>query len=317
MAIISEKAKVEELENAVVHGTAEQVSEILAKYKKFDILARALGLACLYGGIDKVKLLIEYGADFGYYDTNSMRSRYGIVYRSRTAEYYAYYHLMAVYTGINVLVPLLSADIKKYHFGYLPEYDVPYVSDEQRAEIVRYLCSKPDIYFFLPDLLYYAVLWNCTPAIQVLKEHNAPISDKLIDGVTSSGNSLERSELWATLTAMPCSDCVQVIKTFADILSLHGKKIFVPPYVVQNASTQWITSVLTAVYPLVDSSALNRSELLCRAIRENSPELLDFCLEHGFADNGTTFKNALKCAQDNRNVTATAMLLEYNNKKRS
>lgn len=63
MAKISEKAKVEELENAVVFGTTEQVSEILVKYGKFDILARALGLACLYGGIDKVKLLIEHGAN--------------------------------------------------------------------------------------------------------------------------------------------------------------------------------------------------------------------------------------------------------------
>ena len=87
MAKISEKKKVELLEHAVVFGTAEDVRAILDQYQPIDFLARALGLAAMCGDLEKVQALVDFGADFGYEDTPTIRSSYGTVYRSQTAAY--------------------------------------------------------------------------------------------------------------------------------------------------------------------------------------------------------------------------------------
>ena len=65
---LTEKGKVELLENIVLSGDVEKVNAVIEECQTFEFTARALGLACLYASLDVVKALIKAGATF-YYPT--------------------------------------------------------------------------------------------------------------------------------------------------------------------------------------------------------------------------------------------------------
>lgn len=63
---LTEKGKVELLENIVLSGDVEKVNAVIEECQTFEFTARALGLACLYASLDVVKALIKAGATFYY-----------------------------------------------------------------------------------------------------------------------------------------------------------------------------------------------------------------------------------------------------------
>ena len=314
MAKISDKKKVELLEHAVIFGTVEDVQAVLDQHKAIGFLARALGLAAMCGDLRKVQALVDFGADFGYDDTPAIRSAYGTVYRSKTAEYYSYYHLLPLYKGQNVEVPMLSANVSQFHFGKYDYSNVLVTDEDSRYKVVEYLLSNPSVYFSGEELLYYAILWDCPTVVPLLKERYPSLSEKYTDALTESSHSLIKSELWATLMHTPSDVAVQIIVTFNKQLKNEGKCVLMPEYILQQADAQWLQQFLgNNQLPLNLFSAISKSSMLKCAIENQQPELLDTLLKHGYADNANTFKTALQCAQSCGNVVATALLLEYNN----
>lgn len=313
MAKISEKQKVNLLENAVVFGSIDDVRNILEEHKKIGFVARALGLAAMIGDLDKVKALVDFGADFGYNDTPSIRAAYGTVYRSRTAEYYSAYHLLPFYKGQNAAIPLLSANVSQYHFGKYDFTALPFSDDERRYAVVEFLLSKPDIFFSGEELLYYAVLWNCRNVLPLLKNHYRHLSVEYASALTQSANSIIKSELWATLMSVHVDMATEIIKDFRICLA-NGERILLPPHILQRDDPLHVASFLEAAFDELDFSNIKNIRLLEFAIDNETYQLLDKLLENGFADNRTCFKSALKFAQSVGNITATAMLLNYSNK---
>lgn len=311
MAKLSEKAKVEALEHAVVYGTLSDLQQLLTTYKTFDFSARALGLACLYGDLDKVKALVERGIDFTYDDTPSMRSRYGTVYRSKTAEYYSYYHLLPLYRGQRAYIPLLDASVCRYHFGAFEPLDRPMVSDEQRRPIVAYLCTQPNLFFKGPELVYYATLWDDHDVLPLLREHREPLSEAQIDALTDTGQSMLKSELWVTLMSTPAEAVVRIMAAFNQQLEALGQSMLMPEYVLQQADEAWLRHLWEQGALCLDLAGAKKSAMLKFAIENQRLSLLDLLLKCGYAAHPTSLQKALTCAQECGNVSATAMLLDY------
>ena len=110
---LSEQAKVELLESAVIENDLEKAKYIINGCKKFEFTARALGIACKYSSVEMVKLLIKSGATFKFEYDAVLKRKYGAAEVTVVDTYPAKYYLMLADNG-NAVWPT-------YHFGYLPE----------------------------------------------------------------------------------------------------------------------------------------------------------------------------------------------------
>ena len=154
MGTVSEKKKVELLENAVLTNDITQVSSLFEHHKNFEFTARALGLACRFCTVDMIQWLYEHGVVFNYDVTPSIVGKY----ECRVKRTQCVYDFVNYYQYILMNEPV-SAD------------GCTIVNDDQRKKNLTYLYEKKDeIGMDSQELLYAAVMQNDTFIVNALKE---------------------------------------------------------------------------------------------------------------------------------------------------
>ena len=313
MAKLSEKKKVELLENAVLSGNIDDVKAAIAGNAPFEFTARALGLACVYADLETVKLLAENGCCFQYDEETGWKYKAG----STISEYY--------YAANYAILPACSENTvrKNYHFGVLPEIESTQNTAEERTAILMYLLKNPAHYGMdLPELLYYAVLWRNKAVADLLINDGISLGDKQISRLTVSERSWCRDELNENIQMMNAADLVYVLRTYGTLLEKTNQKIVLTQGMVERkaGSGKQIsemlldTEVLKALLEAADLGGLKKGSIMEFFVHEESIPSLEVIKEAGWLKTTPQKEKLIQYATNNQKTTALAWLLEYNAK---
>ena len=218
---LSQVAKVAALEKAVLTGTAGDVQTVLEKGKPFELTARALAYACLYGGADKVRVLLEHGVKFSY--KNAPQAKYGLYHSTSANCFHADFSLAPVYKGQRTVPYMLCVDLGEIHFADTVFPDQPTLPGSMRVPIVEMLLQRGCVN--APELLYYALVWDCMPVADALLGWGVRLTPDKISLLSDRSyySVLDRCELQATLADYDAATLTRVIGRIADLLEPEGK----------------------------------------------------------------------------------------------
>lgn len=311
MAKLSEKKKVELLENAILSGNTDDIKAVIAGYTPFAFTARAFGLACVYADLETVKLLAENGFSFQYDEETGWKYKAG----STISEYY-------YAANYGILLALSENTVRKnYHFGMLPETENTQNTTAERVEILEFLLQNPAHYGMnLPEVLYYAVLWRNKAVADMLINYGVSLDDKQISRLTVSERSWRRDELNENVQRMNAADLVYVLCTYGTLLEKTGQKIVLTQGMVERkaGSGRQIsellldTEVLKTLLKTADLGGVNKASVMEFFVHEESVPSLKIIEEAGWLKTTPQKEKLIQYATNNQKTTALAWLLEYN-----
>lgn len=256
---LNELKKVLLLEDTVLYGTANDITEVMKKCKRFEFTARALGLACRYGGLEKVKVLIDGGATFKYIPNANLNKKYKVSYKvAGGREIITAHYLVLAETGIT---DAFDFPTDRNLYGMISE-DLPKISDEEKADIVEYLVNSNQKSFDKELTLYYAILWGCDKVADRLISLGVKIDDSIIRYITEAKGGLwYKDELCNVLSVLPAKRCVKTMEGLTGFLG--DKKLFLNKVIIKNFDSVFFSSeVLEYAIENADISKIKRSEII-------------------------------------------------------
>ena len=310
---LSETALVETLERAVLSGTAEDVRTVLSCGRSIELTARALGFACLYGGAEKVSVLIDHQVSFSYHI--NAPGKYGLRHDTSSNWFWADFSLMPVYKGQTTVPYMLWSDLQQIHFGDTKFPKRKMLPDEKRVPVVELLLE-----YGLADpqeLLYYALVWDCGAVAELLLERGITLSERKIELLTNASFSdvLARCELQATLADYDGATGDRVINRIADVLEGTGKQaVFTMKPFEDEKSGFWDDRVLSTILRRTNTDGLTRRKLMEGAVVRNNVMSLTAMGEMGWYKTPAKREALIKLAQEKGCMEALSWLLEYKNR---
>lgn len=304
---LTEKGKVELLENVVLSGDVEKVNAVIEECQTFEFTARALGLACLYANLDVVKALIKAGATF-YYPT----------YGNTIRKYHATYPVLGGKNHYPVNYSIMLAEnvpndgvymgpAHRFYFGLLPKVNVIGNSSETLADIAEYLLDEDRAAFDASQTLFYAVLWGNIEVAERLKEKGTSIT---LESITHS-----RQEIMSALTRLPADKCLYALKEFSWSLQAFKQKLSFPQSVFESPkSSVFAPEILRFVLSETDIRKLNKTAIVKRVIDIGNVEGLEALASADFIKSKKQCETAISYATEQGKNDMIAWLLDYQNR---
>lgn len=313
---LSDLQKVELLERVIMEGNPTQVKEVLENCKTFEFTARALGIACLFGNLEIVKMLVEHGATFTFEVTPALKRKYGVTYGTTYSNYVATYSLMLVRNGVNPYIPSLYASAYEIHFGSLPEFIFNETQVNQRVDIAEYLTQNKEKVKFNPAyVLYYAILWGCRPVAERLMALGVNLPGWEIEAITDSTLSIKRHEWLATLASCSGEQCLYTLTTIERYLEGTEKKIIFTQTnleAMQEALSN--PELLQFILEKTDTSKLNKNKMMELIVEKENMAGLDWIVKEEWIKKPAQRDKLIQFAMDNQKNVALAWLIDYKNK---
>lgn len=303
---LTEKGKVELLENIVLSGDVEKVNAVIEECQTFEFTARALGLACLYASLDVVKALIKAGATF-YYPT----------YGNTIKKYRAAYPVLGGKKHYPVNYSVMLAEnipndgdygpAHRFYFGLLPKVNVVGNNSETLADIAEYLLHEDRAAFDAPQTLFYAVLWGNIEVAERLKEKGTSI--------TIESSTRSRQEIMSTLTRLPADKCLYALKELSWSLQASKQKLSLPKSVFESPkSSVFDPEVLRFVLSETDISKLNKTAIVKQVIDIGNVEGLEVLASADFIKSKKQREAAVSYATEQGKNDMIAWMLDYQNR---
>lgn len=179
--MMTEEEKTERLEQAVISETPEEVRRVYKELGKVGFTAHALGIACLYRGVDMVKTLVECGANFCYSEEDKALN---------VDRMYSHHR----YTGnkepeYDFSLLLIEGYIIQKRPAKLVEGRKKLPVSE-RAKVLDYLCNNAEKTGIFPQrLLYFSIRVGNEEFYRILKRHGVSISEDASWLFKSASNS--------------------------------------------------------------------------------------------------------------------------------
>lgn len=316
--LIPQENKAEILEKAVLNETPEQLAETYRELGYIEMTARALGLACRFCGVEKVRVLAECGATFDIPKNETAERRYhcysGMKYDNYRSNYSLY--LLKIFKQIKGaccckgLKPVKRAatDDKKY---------LPFLSDGERLEVLRFLCGNRDALSFDPsEMLYYAIFTRDTVIVDELKEMGIKLSDirlkRLADGGMASDSYWY--EWGAMMNKLSDEDYLPVMRAFAE--ELGGKPFHCTGKIYDITKKRFVNAeILEFFRDNFKTEKLNKTEVIRSLIDYNAADSLSVIEKLGWLDNPKRRDEMIDYAQNMGNrIECVAWLLDFKNR---
>ncbi|MDE6725829.1 MAG: hypothetical protein K2J79_09520, partial [Ruminiclostridium sp.] len=183
---MTEEEKTERLEQAVISETPQEVRRVYEELRKVEFTAHALGIACLYRGLDMVKVLVEHGADFRYADEDTKLNG--------PMKYFHYRYNIKENPGFDYSLMLCG----EYIMWNKPTRKVKgkkMLSVSERARVLEYLCENEEKTGIIPQrLLYFSVMDGNSEFYKILKSHGVSVfedSSWLFKNVSNSAYNMD------------------------------------------------------------------------------------------------------------------------------
>ena len=312
---LSDQAKVELLEQAVLPNDIEQAKTVIAGCGGFEFTARALGLACLYSSLDMVKLLVENGATFEYEYTSLIKRRYGAAYCTKYSQYPVNYSELIAKTGLNTYNPIMFASLHEYHFAELPSCSATMNRGKTRADIAEYLCSVESAKFNASAALCCALFWGCTELAERLLQLGTSLPSGTVIALSDTDATADRMEYMLCLAALKPEKALFALQKLADILDALGKTIIMMPKAFDEKKTSLLDATLIPfIFSRTDTSRLTKSKLLERATDQDDVQAVAALVNAGIFKTAAMRDKAIQYAMDNNKTEVLAWLMDYTNK---
>lgn len=314
---IPQENKAEILERAVLNETPEQLAQTYRELGHIEMTARALGLACRFGGAEKVRVLAECCATFDIPHDETVERRYhcysGMKFENYRSNYALY--LLKIFKQIKgaccckglKLVKQAPTNGKKY---------LPFLPDSERLEVLRYLCENKDKLSFYPsEMLYYAIFARDTVIVDELKRLGVKLLDvrvkKIAEGGIHSDNY--RYEWYAMMSKLSDEDYLPVMERIAE--ELDGKPLHCTEKIceitVKRFSDPEVFDFFCDHFKL---DKLNKTKLIRGLIDDNAVGSLPTVERIGWLNIPKKRDELIEYARQTNKIECTAWLLDFKNR---
>lgn len=326
----SERAKVEQLEEAVKKGSLSDVKAVLETYSPFSFTARALGIASRYRGAEFVELLIKYGCTFSYEYRGALHAKYQIYQQFESSPDTSYR------TDFCLMIVPRKLNFSKNAYGSSPLYGIPAINDienltplsiKDKIEVLKVFNKYAEkIGVLMDEILFWA-----------LTEGEIEISDCLIDMGANLQKDVpsyhtpkcERATSFLTvitdavpsaywnryLSGMASLDEDTLCMALSRVQTLAekaGKKLAVSQKLFDTAN--WNEKSLKYILDNADISRVDKKSFLERVISKGYMELLAMLANSGWLDSPKRRESVITFAGENGYNEALAWLMNFKNR---
>lgn len=296
------------LENRVCFGSVDEVKTVLEYcYGKLVFTARALALACRYGGLEKVKILVEDGHDFFF---NLSRQDY---------RYYDISFDLGDYKIEADFKQFLVLDWLREHYvgycGHLDSFGNTEVSgctvlpQSERVEIIKFLFEEEGILDLeeCSDLFTHAIVFESFQIAAELKKMGASFSNA--DSSVLYDDDEPYSAHMREIIFMENTNAALELAKYA---ILEGERLLITSddlvegFYNKPQDLAKLLEVSDITYDALDG-------LADYAISSDSYDMLTAILESGHLDNEEIIDRVIKITQEHSKPEITAKLLDYKN----
>ena len=297
------------LENRVCFGSVDEVKTVLEHcHGKLVFTARALALACRYGGLEKVKILVEDGGcdfffklsrqDYRYYDISFDLGDYKI-----EADFKLF---------------LVLDWLREHYVGYCGHLDsfgntevsgCTVLSQSERVEIIKFLFEEEGILDLeeCNDLFTHAIAFESFQIAAELKKMGASFS------YPSSSVLYDDDEPYsAHMREIIFMENTNAALELAKYTILVGKRLLI----TSDDLVEGFYNKPQDLAKLLEVSDITYDALeglADYAISSDSCDMLTAILESGHLDNEEIIERVIKITQEHSKPEITAKLLDYKN----
>ena len=314
---IPQENKAEILEQAVLNEIPERLAETYRELGYIEMTARALGLACRFCGIEKVRVLADCGANFEIPHSEEAERRYhcysGMKYDNYRSNYALY--LLKIFKQIKGaccckgLKPVKQAATngKKY---------LPFLPNSERLEVLRYLCENKDKLSFYPsEMLYYAIFARDTVIVDELKKRGVCLSEIRVKRLTEGGMASDSYwyEWGAMMSKLPDEDYLPVMEKLA--AELDGKRFYCTEKIYDITKKRFADSKKFEFFrDHFRHDKINKTKIIRGLIDENSVGALPMVESLGWLNIPKKRDELIEYSRTTNKIECTAWLLDFKNR---
>ena len=314
---MSKVETVEQLENAVINNTPEEVRELYKSLGDVEFSARALGIACRFRGVEMVKALCECGATFDIPKNEEVEKQFrvysGVKYENYRSDFSLYLlnitkHIPGACCckGLKLVKQLARQDNIK----------LKQIPDSERAEVLKYLCENAEKLSFRPsEMLLWAIYSRDEFIFSELKKLGVKLLEKRIDTMTTGGPStgLYWYEYCSLTEDLTNDNYLPVMEKLA--AELNGERFHCTEKLFELTKSRFsYPQIAEFFFEKFEMDRLNKTNILRGIIDSDSTAILPFAEKSGWLDNTKRRDELIEYARKNGHVECTAWLLDFKNR---
>lgn len=306
----------ERIESAVADLEPDELRKLYKKIGGIEFTARALGLACRFRGVEVVRALAECGASFDIPKGEAAEERYKVYSGVKFANYRSDFslYLLDIYKKIPGACCCYGLKFSKYLPSTVGKKR-GVISDAERGEVLRYLCSNAEKLSFEPsELLYFSIFARDEFIYGELKALGVTLSaERVATIVEGKGMSnMAWFEYYSLLSKLKDEDFLPVLERLR--LEIGGKfyctnKI----YEIMKARFE-LPEVGELFCESFDTEKLNKTALIRGMIEANAANMLPFAEKAGWLGNNKRRDEMISYAREKQRVECVAWLLDFKNR---
>ncbi|MDE6726707.1 MAG: leucine-rich repeat domain-containing protein [Oscillospiraceae bacterium] len=315
---IPQENKAEILEQAVINNRLDELVKTYKELGHIEMTARALGTACRFCGLEKVKTLVDCGATFDIPKDESAEKRYHCYAGMKWDNYRTNYSLYL----LNITKQIKGACCCK---GLKPlkqikkddKTTLKFLPDSERTEVLKYLCENAEKLSFSPEeMLYYAIFARDEFIASELKKLGVTLSEKRVNIITNGGPITDGYwyEWTAMMSKLSDEDYLPVMRNIA--AELDEKPFHCTGKVYDITKNRFADpKILEFFRDNFKTDKLNKTDLIRSLIDCNAAASLPIAEQLGWLDNTKRRDDMIAYAQSRKDrVECAAWLLDFKNR---
>ncbi len=316
---LTQKEKAARLQWVVVNSPEGELSKECDALGYVEMSAPALGLACRFRGLGVVKCLVQKGASFDFTSTKEAEEAYHCYIGTKKGDYrtnYSVYLLKAFGKRLSMPLYCLTGMAMEQQMEREDGSLLSFLSDGERADVLRYLLENREKIAFDPEeLLYYAIFYKDTALVNELKRQNVKIPEKRVQTIAhgaflSNGYWDEYVDLTRRLAD---EDYLEVMRQLA--LELDGKLFRYTEGLYDSMKERFCDGrVFEFFYAHFSKEKMNKSAIMRGLIDVEATEAFPVVEREGWLSVPKKRDEMIAYASEKGRTEILAWLLEYKNR---